>query len=272
MRPQNGPAKSSRKKRTHPPEAPPGERLQKLIAAAGIASRRAAEQFIIDGRVRVNGVVVKELGARADASSDRITVDGRRLPRRAQVRYLLLYKPRGIVTTTRDPHAKKTVLDLIPGKERLFPVGRLDSASEGLILLTNDGEAAQALLHPSFEVPRTYKVTVDGMVKADSLRKLGSGIEIEGETTAPCEVSIVQRDEARTILEMTLIQGRRRQIRYMMQAVGHPVRRLLRVRFGPLRLRGLKPGDWRPLNPGEQAAIDRMRAQALRARRANRRA
>ncbi len=226
---------------------------------------------MLDGRVRVNGVVVRELGTRADPASDRISIDGKRLPRRAQPRYYLVYKPRGVVTTTGDPHAKKTVLDLVPSRERLFPVGRLDAASEGLILLTNDGDAAQALLHPSFEVARTYKVSVDGAVNADALRRLGSGIEIEGERTAPCEVEIVERDSSRTVLEMTLVQGRRRQIRKMLDSVGHPVRRLLRVRFGPLRLRGLRSGDWRPLTSAEASALERMRAQALRERRATRR-
>ena len=238
-----------------------GERLQKLIAAAGLASRRGAEVLIREGRVRVNGRVVTQLGARADARRDRISVDGRRLGRPARHRHYLLYKPRGVVTTTRDPHVRRPVTDLVPSRERLFPVGRLDAASEGLLLLTNDGELAQVLLHPSFAVPRTYRVSVDGMVRAPVLRRIAQGVEVRGRRTSPCEVKLLAQEEARSSLEITLVQGRRRQIREMMRAVGHPVRRLLRVRFGPLRLRGLAPGESRPLTPTEKRALERMVAQ-----------
>ncbi len=239
-----------------------GERLQKLIAAAGLASRRGAEAMILEGRVRVNGRVVTQLGARADAARDRISVDGRRLGRPRRRRHYLLYKPRGVVTTTRDPHAKRTVTDLVRSRERLFPVGRLDAASEGLLLLTNDGELAQVLLHPSFAVPRTYRVSVDGRVRAPALRSIARGVEVRGRLTSPCEVKLLTQDEERSSLEITLVEGRRRQIREMMRVVGHPVRRLLRVRFGPLRLRGLAPGESRPLTPPETQALERMVAQA----------
>ncbi len=235
-----------------------GERLQKVLAAAGLASRRACEELIRSGRVRVNGTIVRELGTRADPARDRIAVDGKRIARPRRALYYLVYKPRGVVTTTRDPHAKRTVLDLVPGRSRLFPVGRLDAASEGLLLLTNDGSTAQRLLHPSFEVPRTYRVSVDGKVAAESLRRLTRGMSIGGRRLALQSAEIREREATRSVLELVLVEGRRRQIREMMQALGHPVRRLVRVSFGPLRLRGLQVGEWRPLTPQERSVIERM--------------
>jgi pseudouridine synthase len=211
--------------------------------------------------VSVNGKTVRELGTRARVDRDRICVDGRRVRTQGRRVHYVLYKPRGVVSTTRDPHAKRTVLDLVPRRERLFPVGRLDAASEGLLLLTNDGPLAQLLLHPSYRIPRTYKVSVDGAVKGASLKRLARGIELDGRRTAPCEVELIEQTPERSVLEMTLIEGRQRQIREMMKAIGHPVRRLLRVRFGPLRLRGLRPGEWRTLDAREVAALDRMRRQ-----------
>lgn len=236
-----------------------------MLAAAGVASRRAAEDLIRDGRVQVNGRVVRELGVRVDPARDRIAVDGERVGRPARPRYFVIHKPRGVVTTTRDPEGKRTVLDLIPSRERLFPVGRLDAASEGLLLVTNDGALAQVMLHPSFEVPRTYKVSVDGFVEAEALRRLSRGIEMDATVTAPCEVRILAREENRTVLEIVLIEGRRRQIRRMMEAVGHPVRRLVRTQFGPLRLGGLRSGESRPLSASESEALERMVAQPPRA-------
>ena len=207
----------------------------------------------------VNDRTVTRLGTRARPGLDRVRVDGRPLPRAERPRYYLVHKPRGVVTTTRDPRARRTVLDLLPARERLFPVGRLDADSEGLVLLTNDGRAAQALLHPSFQVPRVYRVSVDGEVGAPALRRLAAGVELDGARTAPCELRVLERDPHRTRLEVRLTEGRRRQIRRAFEAVGHPVRRLLRVRFGPLRLGGLRPGDWRRLRPEEVAAVERMR-------------
>jgi pseudouridine synthase len=253
------------KPRTAEPRAE-GTRLQKLIAEAGIASRREAEALILAGQVRVNGAVVRALGTRADPRRDRIRVKGRAIGRPARRRSYLVYKPRGVVTTTRDPHAKRTVLDLVPSRERLFPVGRLDASSEGLLLLTNDGAAAHALLHPSFGVDRTYRVSVEGIVRADSLRRLSKGIEVEGRRLAVVSVKLLERDDRHTVLEVALAEGRKRQIRGLMRAIGHPVRRLVRTRFGPLALRGLGPGEWRPLQEREQQALDRMVAQAEAAR------
>ena len=244
-----------------------GERLQKLLAAAGVASRRASETLIRDGRVSVNGTVVRELGTRADAVRDRIEVDGEPIRSGGPRRHYVLYKPRGVVTTTADRHAPRTVLELVPDHERLFPVGRLDAPSEGLLLLTNDGELAQALLHPSFEVPRTYRVTVSGSVTEATLRRIRRGVSLRGKRTAPCEASVVEPQGDRTLLEVTLVEGRRRQIRDVMRMLGHPVRKLLRTRFGPLRLRGLRPGQWRPLTPHEEVALAGLRERAQHTRR-----
>ncbi len=210
----------------------------------------------------MNGRRVTELGARAHPTRDRIAVDGRRIPRQRRRTSYIVYKPRGVVTTTRDPHARKTVIDLVPSRERLFPVGRLDAPSEGLLLVTNDGALAQVLLHPSFEVPRTYRVSVDGRLSGHAANRLSSGIEIDGRKTAPCEVRVLTREPERTVLEIILIEGRRRQIRQMLAAVGHRVRRLVRVRFGPLRLGGLAPGESRPLRRDEARALEQLVARA----------
>ena len=254
-------ADRTRPKRRSEPRSQP-ERLQKVLAAAGVASRRAAEELIREGRVRVNGQVVAELGTRADPRRDRITVDGRRISQTRPRRSFLVYKPRGVVATTRDPHAKKTVLDLVPSRERLFPVGRLDAASEGLLLVTNDGALAQVLLHPSFQVPRTYRVSVDGKLSAETARQLSAGVQLRGRKTAPCELRVLARESDRSMLEITLIEGRRHQIREMMRSVGHPVRRLVRIRFGPLGIGDLQPGEARPLRGAESRALDQLVARS----------
>jgi pseudouridine synthase len=258
----------ARRTRSSGPRRPsPGhaERLQKWLAAAGISSRRGAEQLIREGRVAVNGQVVRELGRRIDPQRDRVAVDGRRVESREPQRYYLLHKPRGVVSSAREASARRTVVDLIGARERLYPVGRLDVQSEGLVLLTNDGALAHALLHPSFEVPRVYRVSLDGMVADETLARLAAGVVLdEGERTRPCEVRLLDRGAGRSKLEICLTEGRRRQIRRMCEALGHRVRRLVRVQFGPLRLGGLRPGQWRSLRPGERAALARMVAQASR--------
>jgi pseudouridine synthase len=253
--------KARRRKRA-PERDPASIRLQKILAEAGVASRREAERMIETGRVSVNGKVVTQLGTRAAPARDTIRVDGRRVGRPSRRVYYLVHKPRGYVTTTRDPHAKRTVLDLVSSRARLFPVGRLDAASEGLVLLTNDGELSQALLHPSFRVPRIYRVSVDGAVPESTLRQLAEGVEIEGGRTLPAKVRALTRERERSVLEIELVQGRRRQIREMMLAVGHPVRRLTRVGFGPLRLGGLRAGAARPLQADEVAALRRLAESA----------
>jgi pseudouridine synthase len=233
-----------------------GERLQKILSAAGIASRRAAERLIVEGRVSVNGSVVRELGSRADPQSDDIRVDGRRIasPRRI---YLLLNKPRGVVTTRSDPEGRPTVLDLVPGpREYVYPVGRLDYDSEGLLLLTNDGELAARLMHPRHQVDRVYEAWVQGVPDTADLHRLAHGVVIDGRKTAPATVRLrdgrkaAPRDDHATI-EITVHEGRSRQVRKMCLAIGHPVLRLRRVRIGPISDSSLKIGACRPLTKQE---------------------
>ncbi len=246
-----------------------GVRLQKMIAAAGIASRRAAEQLIADGRVTVNGETVRELGVRAHPGRDDVRVDGRRLARPEQLRYLLIHKPAGYVTTRMDPQRRPTVLDLIPGvREYVYPVGRLDYDSEGLLLLTNDGRLASVLTHPRHAVPRVYEAVVRGVPTPAQLRRLANGVTLDGQRTAPAEVRLVPRrgpghDRTRDArVRVTLREGRNRQVRRMFDAIGHPVCRLRRTRLGPLALRGLKPGDARELTVAEVKALRRAAREA----------
>jgi 23S rRNA pseudouridine2605 synthase len=246
-------------------------RLQKLLAEAGLASRREAEAWIRAGRVRVNGAVA-ELGASADPEVDEVRVDGRPLP--AEPRdYWLLHKPRGVLTTTRDPHARsagrETVLDLLPEearRQRLFPVGRLDLDSEGLLLLTNDGRAAHALLHPSLGCEREYRVTVRGRLDDATARALAAGPVLDDGPMAPCRVGPRRydgrKDASRFVL--TLGEGRKRQIRRALRQLGHPVIRLVRTRMGPLRLGALAAGASRRLNGNERRALAAFTARASR--------
>jgi 23S rRNA pseudouridine2605 synthase len=245
------------------------ERLQKLLSGAGVASRRAAEDLIRQGRVSVNGRTVTELGTRADPADD-IRVDGRRVRAVTRYRYLLLNKPRGYVTTRRDPQKRRTVMDLIPDvREYVYPVGRLDFDSEGLLLLTNDGELAAALTHPRHEIDRVYRVEVRGVPDARALARLSRGVPLDGRPTAPAEVSIVHGDRDRSgktaVLMMTIREGRNRQIRRMCDAVGHPVERLTRVRIGPIGDARLRVGQVRELTPPE---VRRLKAAAGLGRRA----
>ena len=237
-------------------------RLQKVLAAAGVASRRAAERLIADGRVTVNGRTVREPGGRADPARDDVRVDGRRIARAVRRRYVALHKPRGCVTTRRDPHRRRTVLDLIPAvREYVYPVGRLDYDSEGLLLLTNDGALAAVLTHPRHGVARVYEATVRGVPSAARLRRLAAGVAIDGRETAPAEVRMLRgggpgrADEAR--VRIVIREGRNRQVRRMFDAIGHPVRRLRRTRIGPVSLRGLRPGAARELTPAEVRALRR---------------
>lgn len=236
-----------------------GVRLQKILSAAGVASRRASEQLILEGRVSVNGVVVRELGSKADPSRDEIRVDGRRLRMDVRHRYLLLNKPRGYVTTRRDPEGRPTVLDLL-GRDvgYIYPVGRLDYDSEGLLLMTTDGELADRLTHPRHEVPRVYEVIVAGAPDDAALARLRRGLFIDGRRTAPADVRrghTVRGGGGTTKLTLTLSEGRNRQVRRMCQAIGHPVRSLTRVAMGPLTLGRLRPGEWRDLTAAEVAAL-----------------
>src|SRR5512140_2993798 len=237
-------------------------RLQKILSTAGVASRRAAEKLMAEGRVAVNGQTVRELGTRANPDTDNIRVDGR--PVRAQGRriYLLLNKPRGYVTTRSDPERRPTVLDLVPGlHDYVYPVGRLDYESEGLLILTNDGDLAAALTHPSHEVPREYHARVRGTPDSHALDRLSRGIVIDGRRTAPAEVAVVATGAGQhgdqALISLTMHEGRTRQVRRMCEAVGHPVVRLRRVRIGPLSDPALKPGMCRPLTAREVDALRR---------------
>jgi 23S rRNA pseudouridine2605 synthase len=237
-------------------ETPPLERLQKILSAAGVASRRASEDLIREGRVSVNGTTVTELGTKADARRDDIRVDGRRIRTERRRLYILLNKPRGYVTTRHDPEHRPTVLDLLKGvTEYVYPVGRLDYDSEGLLLLTNDGELAARLMHPRHEVERVYEARVRGIPDAYVLGRLARGVVIEGRQTAPARVRVTGERESQAIVEIAIHEGRHRQVRHMFDAVGHPVVRLRRVRIGPIADDTLKPGQFRELTQQELARL-----------------
>jgi 23S rRNA pseudouridine2605 synthase len=229
-------------------------RLQKLLSSAGVASRRASERMILEGRVTVNGDTVRELGTKADPQKDVIKVDGRRIKTVVHNRYVVLYKPKGYVTTRSDPEGRRTVMDLVGEGDYIYPVGRLDYDSEGLLLLTSDGDLATRLMHPRHEVDKTYEVIVAGVPDARAIDKLKKGVFIEGGRTAPAHVhvgSTVKGARPTTKLTIVIHEGRNRQIRRMCSAVGLPVRELRRVRMGPIGLGRLKPGQWRHLTADE---------------------
>lgn len=227
------------------------ERLQKVMARAGVASRRRSEELIRQGRVAVNGRVVRELGVRVDPESDTITVDGQPIQVISQHTYIALHKPPGVITTVDDPWGRPTVLDLVQVDARVYPVGRLDAESEGLVLLTDDGELAHRLTHPRFGHQKEYHVCVAGQLSDGDLERLRSGVRLEDGITAPAQIDVLRYGEGDTWLRMILHEGRKRQIRRMAEAVGHPVKRLIRVRVGPIRLGELAPGRWRHLSQHE---------------------
>jgi 23S rRNA pseudouridine2605 synthase len=243
-------------------EAEQGIRLQKVLAQAGIGSRRACEALINEGRVEVNSEVVTEQGRRVDPERDVIRVDGSRIPPPRRHLYLALNKPRGVVVTMDDPEGRRTVADLLAEgvrrsvrKERLFHVGRLDTDSEGLLILTNDGDFAQKLAHPSFQVPKTYIVEVNGAVSPETLRRLRRGITLDDGPVRPTSVKIVSEAGEKTLVKITLQEGRNRVVRRTMEAVGHPVRRLSRIGIGPVRLGNLKVGKYRELTREELGGL-----------------
>jgi 23S rRNA pseudouridine2605 synthase len=227
-----------------------GERLQKVLARAGMGSRRVAEELIAAGRVTVDGEVAV-LGRRVDPERDRIEVDGVAVVVNDDLVYYLLNKPAGSVSTASDPQGRPTVVELVPTTPRVYPVGRLDFESEGLLILTNDGELTQLLTHPSHGVVKTYLAEVDGDPTPGEVRQLREGIELDDGRTAPARVKVVQRRDDTAAIEIGIHEGRNRQVRRMCEAVGHPVRRLVRVRIGPLHDRNLRPGQWRALGRGE---------------------
>jgi len=230
------------------------ERLQKILARAGVASRRAAEQLIVEGRVSVNGVVVRELGTKADAARDDIRADGVRLRTAAPPVYLVLNKPKGVVATRRDPQGRPTVMDLVPVVPGLFPVGRLDVTTEGLILLTNDGAFAERVAHPRYEVPRTYRAKVRGIPEPATLERLRRGLTVEGESLRVDQARVISSDNNAWI-ELTLHEGKHHEVRRLLEAVGHPVSKLRRVAFGPVTDRGLELGAFRELTARERQAL-----------------
>jgi len=240
------------------------ERLQKILSQAGVASRRLAEELIAQGRVQVNGVTVTTLGTKADADADEIKVDGRRIRAQKRKRYILLHKPRGYITTRSDPEGRPTVLDLLRGvREYIYPVGRLDYDSEGLLLLTNDGELAARLTHPRHEVDKVYEARVRGIPDAHTLERLEKGVTIDGHRTAPAKVRLIDPPKKRPTeneqsrIELAIHEGRQRQVRKMFDAVGHPVVRLKRVRIGPIEDPDIPSGHWRELTPQEVARLQR---------------
>lgn len=238
------------------------ERLQKFLAQAGVASRRQAEQYMLEGRVTVNGKVCSELGVRIDPEKDAVKVDGKRV-HGEKMAYVLIYKPRATLCTLDDPEGRPLVTDLIRGvKARLFPVGRLDYDTTGALLLTNDGELANLLMHPRHRFTKTYLAKVKGVPTEERLDKLRRGVNIEGQRTAPAEARLVAVKEKNSLVELVLREGRNRQVKRMFLEIGHPVIRLHRPAYAFLGLDGLEPGQWRLLSADE---VKRLRAAAARA-------
>jgi pseudouridine synthase len=232
------------------------ERLQKIMARAGLGSRRSNEKLIRAGRVRVNGRVAR-LGEKADPVQDRIEVDGQPLSFDPLV-YIMLNKPKGVLSSTEDEleQGRTTILELVDIPGHLYPVGRLDKPSEGLILLTNDGQLAHRLTHPRYEHPKVYRVVVTGRPDAQTLRRWAEGVYLEGQRTAPAEITILEQQPERTALQIILREGRKRQIRRVAALLGHPVETLVREQIGPLKLGDLPPGRWRYLT---EAEVDRLK-------------
>jgi len=232
------------------------ERLQKILARAGFASRRGAEQLMLEGRVTLNGEPARELGTKADLDHDDVRVDGVRVKAPKGPVYLVLNKPRGVVATRRDPEGRETVMDLVPKVPGLFPVGRLDVTTEGLILLTNDGVFAERVSHPRYEVPRVYQAKVHGVPGEDALARLRRGVRVDDENMVADRVRVLQ-GTGNAWVELTLHEGRHHEVRRMLEAVGHPVAKLRRVAIGPVTARGLDPGEFRPLRDEEIAGLMR---------------
>ena len=239
------------------PERAQGERLQKVLAAAGVGSRRACEELIDAGRVLVDGEVA-HLGQRVDPDAVQVTLDGVPISVRPGLVYYLLNKPAGVVTTASDPQGRPTVIDLVPPDPRVFSVGRLDTDTEGLLILTNDGDLAHRLSHPSFGIEKEYLAEVEGTPSAGALHRLRTGVALEDGVTAPARASRVPPRGLRLVIH----EGRNRQVRRMCAAVGHPVVRLVRTRIGPLADRRLAPGQWRPLTTAEVRALEHAVAEA----------
>ncbi len=230
------------------------DRLQKVMAHAGIASRRASEDLIAAGRVTVNGEVA-ELGRKVDASSDDIRLDGERVNVDTDLVYVMLNKPQGVVSTADDPRGRPTVVDLVGFDQRLFPVGRLDLDSEGLVLLTNDGDLTHRLLHPSHEVDKVYVVLVRGTIRDRTVTTLLEGVELDDGLARPRQVEVLETRHDQSLVQLTMTEGRKREVRRIFDEVGHPVKRLARVAFGGVELGDLRQGHWRELTQQEIARL-----------------
>lgn len=237
------------------------ERIQKILSRCGIASRRKAENMILEGRVSVNGVVAT-LGMKADIAKDHIKVDGKLIRGAEFPVYLIFNKPKGCITSLYDPDGRSTVKDYLSGvKAKVYPVGRLDYNSEGLLLLTNDGELTDAILHPGQKIPKTYHVKVDGFLKEKDILKLQKGIKLEDGITAPAEVRLIRKTDANSWVEITIHEGRKRQIRRMFERIGHPVIKLKRVRINGIELGNLPSGTFRYLTPEE---VKRLKKEVMK--------
>ncbi len=241
-------------------------RLQKILAHAGVASRRKAEELIRQGRVTVNGRVVTELGARADPARDDIRVDGERVRPVSEHVYILLNKPRGVLSVMEDARGRRSLGDLVQVPVRLYPVGRLDVTSEGLILLTDNGELANLLTHPRYQHEKEYHVLVNGHPTDKTLEAWRRGVMLEGKLTAPAQVEVLRKEKEATLLRVVMREGRKRQVREVAALLGHPVWELKRVRLGPLRLGTLGPGQWRYLTAEEVRELEAIRKQEARGR------
>lgn len=238
------------------------ERLQKLLAEAGVASRRKAEQLIQEGRVTVNGRIVTQLGSKVNPALDEVRVDGQKVKFSGHNVYLMLNKPRGVLSAMEDTRGQKSLGDLVQVPQRVFPVGRLDATSEGLILLTDDGELANLLTHPRYEHDKEYRALVNGIPSEETLDAWRRGIVLEGQQTAPAQVDILRKEKDSAYLRIIMHEGRKRQVREVAALLGHPVRQLQRVRLGPLLLGTLKPGEWRHLTEAEVEQLTSIKRKA----------
>ncbi|MDD2396536.1 MAG: pseudouridine synthase [Tissierellia bacterium] len=220
------------------------ERLQKYIARCGIASRRKAEEIILQGNVKVNGIIVKELGSKISPEKDVVTVYNKRIQEKEEHIYIKLYKPEGYITTVKDQFNRKTVLDLVNIKERIYPIGRLDYDTSGLLLLTDDGDLANKLMHPKYHIFKTYEADIKGSISEDSINILKNGILIDGYKTAPAKVKLINRSQKNTSVQISIHEGKNRQVRKMFEKIGHRVIKLKRISFGNINLGGLMEGQW----------------------------
>lgn len=235
-----------------------GERLQKILSAAGVCSRRAAEELIVQGRVRVDGKIVRVLGTRANPHMSRIEVDGERIATDTRYQYLVLNKPAGVLTTASDPQGRRTVIDLIRTSARVVPVGRLDYNTVGLVLLTNHGDLAHRLTHPSYEVERVYVAEIRGVPEPDVLKRLTDGVELDDGIARARKAKLIHRTSNRSQVELIMTEGRKHEVRKMFDAIEHPVLALARTGYGPIRLGELAPGASRHLTPAEVGALLRL--------------